>query len=83
MPSTSVPSPAFDSEMMTVTDPAELSQLMAVADSEGVALVALDGCVGRLHQVQATRAALARLAASSLRAALQARGDALGEGGRE
>lgn len=68
---------------MTVTDPAELSRLMALADSEGEALAALDGCVDRLRQVQAPRAALARLDASSLRAALQARRDALGEGGRQ
>ncbi len=83
MLSTSGPQPAFGGEVMTVTDPAELSRLMALADSEGEALAALDGCVDRLHQVPAARAALARLDASSLRAALQARRDALGEGGRQ
>lgn len=80
MLSTSGPPSAFGGEVMTVTDPTELNRLMALARSEGEALAALDGCVDRLHQVQGARAALARLDASSLRAALKARRDALGEG---
>lgn len=62
-----------------MTDPTELNRLMALASSEGEALAALTGCVDRLHQVQAARAALARLDAPSLRAALEARRAALGE----
>jgi hypothetical protein len=65
---------------MTMTDETELSRLLDVANSEGEALADLVGCVDRLHQVQAARAALARLDAPSLRAALEARRSALGEG---
>ncbi|MFC8501024.1 hypothetical protein ACFUC1_01595 [Pedococcus sp. NPDC057267] len=63
-----------------MTDETELSRLLDVANSEGEALADLAGCVDRLQQVQAARVALARLDAPSLRAALQARRSALGEG---
>ncbi|HET7477093.1 MAG TPA: hypothetical protein VFJ97_13860 [Dermatophilaceae bacterium] len=79
MLSTCESAPAFDGVATTMTDPAELNRLTALASSEGEALAALDGCVARLHQVQAARSALAGLDASSLRAALTARREALGE----
>lgn len=63
-----------------MTDETELNRLIAVANSEGEALAELAGCVDRLHHVQAARAALARLDAPSLRAALEARRSAPGEG---
>lgn len=63
-----------------MTDETELSRLLDVANSEGEALADLAGCVDRLHQVRAARAALARLDAPSLRAALEVRRSALGEG---
>lgn len=63
-----------------MTDETELNRLMAMAGSEGEALAALAGCVDRLHQVHAARAALARLDAPSLRAALEARRTALERG---
>ncbi len=63
-----------------MTDETELNRLIAVANSDGKALAELAGCVDRLHRVQAARAALARLDAPSLRAALEARRSALGEG---
>jgi hypothetical protein len=80
MLSTSGPPPALGGEVMTVTDPTAVNRLMSLASSEGQALAALDGCLDRLHQVQPARAALARLDASSLPAALKARRDAPGEG---
>ena len=83
MLSISVLSPAFGGEVMTVTDPAELSRLIAPDNSEGAALTARDGWVDRLHRVHAARAALASLDESSRRAALQARRDAAGELGRQ
>jgi hypothetical protein len=64
---------------MTMTDETELRRLIAVANSEGKALAELAGCVDQLHQVQAARAALARLDAPSLRASLEARTSALGK----
>jgi hypothetical protein len=67
-------------EVMTMTDETEVSRLLDVANSEGEALAYLAGCVDRLHQVQAARAALARLDTPSLRAVLEARRSALGEG---
>ena len=72
--------PALGHGVMTMTDETELSRLLDVANSEGEALADLAGCVDRLHQVQAARAALARLDAPSLRAVLEARRSALGEG---
>lgn len=63
-----------------MTDETELSRLLDVANSEGEALADLAACLDRLHQVRAARAALARLDAPSLRAALEARWSALGEG---
>lgn len=78
MLSISRPSPALGGEVMTVTGPTELNRLMALASSEGDALAALDGCVD-LHHVQLARAALARLDAASLRAALPARRDSLAD----
>lgn len=63
-----------------MTDETEVSRLLDVANSEGEALADLAGCVDRLRQVRAARAALARLDAPSLRAALEARRSALGEG---
>ena len=80
MVSTSEQPPALGHGVMTVTDLTELNRLMALANSEGEALAALDGGVDHLHQVQAARAALACLDAPSLRAALKARRTALGEG---
>ncbi|NNM46979.1 hypothetical protein [Knoellia koreensis] len=63
-----------------MTDETDLRRLLDVAGSEGEALADLAGCVDRLHQVRAARAALARLDAPSLRAALEARRSALGQG---
>ncbi len=63
-----------------MTDETELNQVMAMAGSECEVLAALAGCVDRLHQVHAARAALARLDAPSLRAALEARRTALEQG---
>lgn len=80
MVSTSEQPPALGHEVMTMTDLTELDRLMALANSEGEALAALTGCVAHLHQVQAARAAEARLDAPSLRAALEVRRTALGEG---
>jgi hypothetical protein len=71
--------PAFGAEVMTMMDQAELDRLLAVAGSETEALAALVGCVDRLNQVHAARAALARLDAPSLRAAIEARRAVLGE----
>ncbi|CCH79301.1 hypothetical protein BN12_4240002 [Nostocoides japonicum T1-X7] len=79
--STKPPRPAYGDEVMTMTDETELNRLMDVAGSEGEALAALAGCVDRLHQVHAARAALARLDARSLRAALEARRTALEQEG--
>ena len=83
MLSISVPSPAFGGEVMTVTETAELSRLIAPVNSEGAALAARNRWVNRLHRVQAARAALASVDESSRRAALQARRDAAGELGRQ
>jgi len=69
---------AFGGEVMTVCEPAQIEMLVAVAGSEAGALAELDGCVTRLHEVQHAKAALARLDAGSLRAALETRPVALG-----
>ena len=63
-----------------MTGETEFHRLIAVANSEGKARAELAGGVDRLHQVQAARAALARLDAPSLPAALEARSSAPGEG---
>ena len=62
-----------------MTDETELNRLMVVANSEGKALAELAGCVDRLHQGEAARAALARPEAPSLRA-LEAQGRPWGTG---
>lgn len=69
---------ALDGEVMTMSDPAEINRLLALASSEAAALCDLDGCVARLHEVQHAKSVLARLDASSLRVALEARRTALG-----
>jgi len=63
---------------MTVSEPAQIELLVAVAGSEAGALADLDGCVARLHEVQHAKAALARMDARSSRAALEGRPVALG-----
>ena len=61
-----------------MNNPPGPDRLLAPVSSEGEAFAALDGCVDRLHQVQATRAAVTRLHASGPRTAAQARRNALG-----
>ncbi|WP_457255942.1 hypothetical protein [Pedococcus sp. P5_B7] len=63
-----------------MTEQTEVKGLIAVATSDGEARADLGGCVDRLHQGQAARAALARLDAPRLRAVLDATGSALGQG---
>ena len=63
-----------------MTGETELNRLTVVPHSAGEARAELAGCVDRVHQVQAVGAALARLDAPSLRAALEARRSALGKG---
>ena len=72
--------PALGHEVMTMTDETELNRLIVVANSEGKALAELAGCVDRLHQVQAARAAQARLDRPRLRAPLETRWSALRKG---
>ncbi|EBP8673112.1 hypothetical protein AC009_24710 [Salmonella enterica] len=63
-----------------MTDESELQRLIVVPNGAGEARAHLAGCVDRLHQVQTARAALARLDAPSLRAALEGTRSALGKG---
>ncbi|GEM_PF-3425007 len=65
---------------MTMTGETELQRLIAVGNSTGEARAESAGCVDRLHQVQAARAALAGLDAPSLSAAPEASRSALGLG---
>lgn len=74
-------------EVMTVTDhdhadqqrsAADVARLFDIAGREDETLELLDGCVTRLHEVQAAKAALKMLPAADLRAALEFRRRALG-----
>lgn len=56
----------------------DIAQLFEVARGEQEAIRQLDGCVQRLHQVQAAKAALTALSAVELRAALESRRATLG-----
>jgi hypothetical protein len=56
---------------MVMTDETELHRLIVVPNGEGGARAELAGGVDRPYQVRAARAALARLDAPSLRAALE------------
>lgn len=76
-------------EVMTMTDhdpangqhsPAQIARLFDIAGREDEALALLDGCVSRLHEVQAAKDALTMLPAADLRAALEFRRRALSGG---
>jgi hypothetical protein len=58
----------------------EIARLFEVAGREGEAIRRLDGCVTELHEVQAAKTALQKLAPTQLRAALDYRRRALEPG---
>ncbi|RNI24787.1 hypothetical protein EFY87_03610 [Flexivirga caeni] len=58
--------------------PADIARLFDLAGSEAAAIRELDGCVARLHEVQAAKVALRDLTADELRAALASRRAVLG-----
>lgn len=64
--------------MRTVTDVAEIEQLMDLAGTERAALRELDSCLTRLRKVWAAQSQLAHLDSHTLRGVLAARRSQLG-----
>jgi hypothetical protein len=64
---------AFGTEVMNVSDDAELERLLRDAHDEDAAVADLDGCVARLLRAREAKIALSRLSAEELRTVLQMR----------